>query len=84
MILGEPQILGQIKQAVELAKQQNNIPKKLSWIIQQVFATAKLVRNETKVGSQAVSLGFAAAKTGYSNFLTNHKITRCWSLPQAR
>ena len=62
MILGEPQILGQIKQAVELAKQQNNIPKKLSWIIQQVFATAKLVRNETKVGSQAVSLGFAAAK----------------------
>lgn len=62
MILGEPQILGQIKQAVEQAQQQNTLSKQLNWFVQQVFATAKLVRNESKVGSQAVSLGFASVK----------------------
>lgn len=62
MILGEPQILGQIKQAVSLAKQHGCISRKLSWVIQQVFAAAKQVRSETQVGSQAVSLGFAAVK----------------------
>lgn len=62
MILGEPQILGQIKQAVHQAQNLGNINSQLSFIIQQVFATAKQVRSETKVGSQAVSLGFASAK----------------------
>lgn len=62
MILGEPQILGQIKQSVLMAKTSGCFSRQLSWIIQQVFATAKQVRSETRVGSQAVSLGFAAAK----------------------
>lgn len=62
MILGEPQILGQIKQAVSLAQEQGHMSTRFSWIIDQVFAAAKRVRNETQVGSQAVSLGFAAAK----------------------
>lgn len=62
MILGEPQILGQIKQAVRQSRTMDGISSKLSWVIQQVFAAAKQVRNETRVGSQAVSLGFAAAK----------------------
>ena len=62
MILGEPQILGQIKQAVRQSRAKEGISSKLSWVIQQVFAAAKQVRNETRVGSQAVSLGFAAAK----------------------
>lgn len=62
MILGEPQILGQIKQAVVTAERYQCVSSKLSWIIQQIFSSAKQVRNETQVGSQAVSLGFAAAK----------------------
>lgn len=62
MILGEPQILGQIKQAVSYAKEQSCVSNKLDWIIQQVFAAAKQVRSDTQVGSQAVSLGFAAVK----------------------
>ena len=62
MILGEPQILGQIKQAVQLAHTEQAISGQLSWIIDQVFAASKRVRNETNVGSHAVSLGFAAAK----------------------
>ena len=62
MILGEPQILGQIKQAVHLAQTEKAINNQLGWIVDQVFAAAKRVRNETHVGAQAVSLGFAAAK----------------------
>lgn len=62
MILGEPQILGQIKQAVQLAHNEQAISGQLSWIIDQVFAASKRVRNETNVGAHAVSLGFAAAK----------------------
>lgn len=62
MILGEPQILGQIKQAVHLAHAEHALNSQLGWIIDQIFASAKRVRNETNVGAQAVSLGFAAAK----------------------
>tara|TARA_R110002020_G_scaffold68245_2_gene178641 strand:+ start:2838 stop:4280 length:1443 start_codon:yes stop_codon:yes gene_type:complete len=62
MILGEPQILGQIKRSVHLAQDQHALSNQLGWIVDQVFAAAKRVRNETKVGAQAVSLSFAAAK----------------------
>lgn len=62
MILGEPQILGQIKQAVHLSQTEHAVSSQLGWVIDQVFAAAKRVRNETNVGAQAVSLGFAAAK----------------------
>ncbi len=62
MILGEPQILGQIKRSVHLAQDQKVLSNQLGWIVDQVFAAAKRVRNETKVGAQAVSLSFAAAK----------------------
>lgn len=62
MILGEPQILGQIKSAVLQAEDAGSLSPKLGWLVQQVFAAAKQVRSETQVGSQAVSLGFAAAR----------------------
>ena len=62
MILGEPQILGQIKQAVQLSQARHALSSQLGWLIDQVFAAAKRVRSETNVGAQAVSLGFAAAK----------------------
>jgi glutamyl-tRNA reductase len=62
MILGEPQILGQIKRAVSLSHELGGMSTRFGWIIDQVFAATKQVRNDTKVGSQAVSLGFAAAK----------------------
>ena len=62
MILGEPQILGQIKKSVQLSQIEQALSTHLSWITDQVFAAAKRVRSETQVGAQAVSLGFAAAK----------------------
>lgn len=62
MILGEPQIFGQIKRAVADAKQQGYLTNHLNWVIEQIFAAAKRVRNETDVGTQAISLGYAASK----------------------
>ncbi|MDE4454396.1 glutamyl-tRNA reductase [Psychrobacter sp. DAB_AL62B] len=62
MILGEPQILGQIKRSVHLAHDQKALSNQLGWIVDQVYAAAKRVRNETQVGAQAVSLSYAAAK----------------------
>lgn len=62
MILGEPQILGQIKQAAQIAETTGSVSPRLKWVIQQIFAATKIVRSETQVGSQAVSLGFAASR----------------------
>ncbi|PNK60438.1 glutamyl-tRNA reductase [Psychrobacter sp. FDAARGOS_221] len=62
MILGEPQIFGQIKRTVSAAKEQGFLTNQLNWVVEQIFAAAKRVRNETDVGTQAISLGYAAAK----------------------
>lgn len=62
MILGEPQILGQIRQAVALSREYGGMGKGFDWLTQQVFASARAVRRDTKVGAQAVTLGFATAK----------------------
>lgn len=62
MILGEPQILGQIRQAVALSKEAGGINSQFNWLTQQVFAAARSIRRDTKIGEQAVTLGFAAAK----------------------
>ncbi|SJM66801.1 glutamyl-tRNA reductase [Psychrobacter piechaudii] len=62
MILGEPQIFGQIKRSVAEAKEYGYLTNQLSWVIEQIYAGAKRVRNETGVGTQAISLGYAASK----------------------
>lgn len=62
MILGEPQIFGQIKRSVAEAKEHGYLTNQLNWVIEQIFAGAKRVRNETDVGTQAISLGYAASK----------------------
>lgn len=62
MILGEPQILGQIRQAVAVSREYGGISSEFGWLTQQVFAAARTVRRDTKVGAQAVTLGFATAK----------------------
>ncbi|WP_435931845.1 glutamyl-tRNA reductase [Moraxella bovoculi] len=62
MILGEPQILGQIRQAVAQSRESGGMGRGFDWLTQQVFAAARAVRRDTKVGAQAVTLGFATAK----------------------
>lgn len=59
MVLGEPQILGQVKSALQYARDAGTVTPKLTRIFEQVFSAAKKVRTETAIGSQAVSLGFA-------------------------
>ncbi|WP_411360546.1 glutamyl-tRNA reductase [Pseudidiomarina sp. YC-516-91] len=60
LILGEPQILGQVKQAYQFAKNQASVGGILERLFQQTFHIAKRVRSETAVGENAVSVAFAA------------------------
>lgn len=62
MILGEPQILGQIRSAVAISHAQNAIGTNFDWLTQRLFGAARIVRRDTALGEQAVSLGFATAK----------------------
>lgn len=62
MILGEPQILGQVKQSVQVATQHGALNKKFLWLFEQIFAATKKIRTDSKLGEQAVSIGFAVAK----------------------
>jgi len=60
LVLGEPQILGQIKQAFATASQEKAIGKTLNKWFQHAFSVAKRVRTETQIGANAISVAFAA------------------------
>jgi len=60
MILGEPQILGQLKSAFATAQQHGTVASNLHAAFQYVFATAKKVRSETAIGENPVSVAYAA------------------------
>lgn len=62
MILGEPQILGQVKQAFRLAQERQSAGPLLHGFMTQAFAVAKKVRTETEVARHAVSVSFAAVE----------------------
>ncbi len=59
MVLGEPQILGQIKQAYETAREQATVGSALNSLFQYCFAVAKEVRTDTAIGANAVSVASA-------------------------
>jgi glutamyl-tRNA reductase len=60
MVLGEPQILGQMKDAFAAAHKLGSTGKVLNRLFQQTFAVAKQVRTDTAVGASAVSVAYAA------------------------
>ena len=60
MVLGEPQILGQVKYSYNISKEKKSLGKELDRIFQKVFATAKKVRNDTKIGHCPVSVAFSS------------------------
>jgi len=62
MILGEPQILGQMKTAYQTASQAGTLGKDLDKLFQHTFSTAKKVRTDTAIGSSSVSVAFAAVQ----------------------
>lgn len=66
MILGEPQILGQLKSAYAVANEAGSLGGELGRVFSHVFATAKQVRTDTAIGENPVSVAYAAVN------LTSH------------
>ncbi len=62
MVLGEPQILGQIKAAYREATECNAVGVILNRLLHKSFSVAKRVRSETRIGSMAVSISYAAVE----------------------
>jgi glutamyl-tRNA reductase len=60
MVLGEPQILGQFKQAVRTAQAAGTLGLLLNKLFQRTFSVAKTVRSETEIGAATVSMAAAA------------------------
>ena len=62
MVLGEPQILGQLKDAVRAAEDAGALGSTLQQMFQRSFAVAKEVRNSTEIGAHSISMAAAAVK----------------------
>ena len=62
MVLGEPQILGQLKEAVRVAEAAGTLGTVLHKLFQRSFAVAKEVRTNTQVGANSVSMAAASVK----------------------
>jgi len=68
MILGEPQILGQMKTAYQAAYEAGTLGKQLGKLFQYTFSAAKKVRTDTAIGSSPVSVAFAAVQLAQQIF----------------
>ncbi|OTG66725.1 glutamyl-tRNA reductase [Acinetobacter silvestris] len=75
LMLGEPQILGQVKTALSLAKDAEVVSQNLNQIFEYAFYAAKRVRSETAVGSHAVSMGYSVAQLALQVFSQPEKLT---------
>ena len=62
MVIGEPQILGQLKDAFEMALNKKTTGILLNRLIKKAISTAKRVRTETRIAENAVSISFAAVE----------------------
>jgi glutamyl-tRNA reductase len=62
LVLGEPQIVGQVKAAWQLAQKLNTAGRLLDAVMQKALNVSKRVRNETAIGSSAVSVPYAAVE----------------------
>ena len=62
MVLGEPQILGQVKDAWRAARSAHTLHAPMDRLLQNAFAVAKRVRTETRIGTGPVSVAFTAVR----------------------
>lgn len=62
MVVGEPQVLGQVKEAYAVARAVGTVNSQLDALVTRAFAVAKKVRTETAVGSSAVSVASVAVE----------------------
>ncbi len=68
MVLGEPQILGQLKDSVRDAQQAGTLGRQLGALFQHTFSVAKKVRTETEIGANPVSVASAAVSLAQQFF----------------
>jgi glutamyl-tRNA reductase len=73
MIVGEPQILGQLKQAYSQAREQGTIGTLLDSVLTRAFSVAKRIRTETEIGQNAVSVSYAAVELAREIFGSLHR-----------
>lgn len=62
MVVGEPQILGQVKSAYTVAREVGAVQGELDGLLQRTFAVAKKVRHETQIGASSVSIASVAVE----------------------
>jgi len=74
-ILGEPQILGQVKDAYELARHHSTAGNRLHRLFQFAFAVAKQVRTDTHIGDNPVSVAYAAVRLARQVFSRFESLT---------
>ena len=60
MVVGEPQILGQVKESYTVAREVGAVSNSLDPLIQRAFTVAKKIRSETQIGSSSVSIASVA------------------------
>ncbi|MBJ7538288.1 glutamyl-tRNA reductase [Marinomonas transparens] len=75
LILGEPQILGQVKSAYAVSQQGQCIGPELESLFQRTFSVAKRVRTDTAIGENPVSIAFAAVSLAQRIFADIRKST---------
>jgi glutamyl-tRNA reductase len=68
MVLGEPQVLGQLKDSVRIAEQAGTLGSQLGTLFQHTFSVAKKVRTETEIGANPVSVASAAVSLAQQFF----------------
>jgi len=73
LVLGEPQILGQMKQAYNQAKAAGSMALIMDRLFQRTFGVAKQVRTETEIGENAVSVAFASVNLAKHIFASLEK-----------
>ncbi|WP_067866569.1 glutamyl-tRNA reductase [Neptuniibacter marinus] len=75
LVLGEPQILGQLKSAYSLSQEHGHVGAELGRLFQQTFSIAKQVRTDTAIGENPVSVAYAAVSLAQHIFanLNNSK-----------
>jgi glutamyl-tRNA reductase len=62
LVLGEPQVLGQVKDAYHLARAAGGLKAPMERLFQHAFAVAKRVRTDTRIGAHPVSVAFAGVR----------------------
>ena len=73
LVLGEPQILGQMKSAYAVAREAGTVGPLLGRLFQATFSTAKTVRTDTAIGENPVSVAFAAVSLAKQIFADLHR-----------